>query len=216
MCVTNVMSTATRRREREKVAIRAKIMDAARQLFAERGYEAVTMRTIAERIEYTPTAIYYHFRDKDALIREICNEDFAALAAQFQRIAGIKDPMERLHAAGVAYADFAFAHPNQYRLMFMTPSRPVDECEDVVKGNPESDAYAFLKWTVGEAIAAGQLRPEYADVDMTAQLCWAAVHGVVALHIDNDDDTWVDWKPVEATVKAMLDLLLRGLTAKGR
>src|SRR5215469_321678 len=113
------MSVVVERREREKRALRTKIMDAARELFAERGYEAVTMREIAEQIEYTPTAIYYHFRDKDALIREICVEDFDALAREFEALAAIEDPIERLRAIGQAYAGFAFAHPNQYRLMFM-------------------------------------------------------------------------------------------------
>ncbi|HTD61922.1 MAG TPA: helix-turn-helix domain-containing protein, partial [Gemmatimonadaceae bacterium] len=71
-----IPSAANDRREREKIAIRTKILDAARELFAEHGYDAVTMRTIAEKIEYTPTAIYYHFKDKDALIRELCDMDW--------------------------------------------------------------------------------------------------------------------------------------------
>jgi AcrR family transcriptional regulator len=186
-------------------------MDVARQLFAQRGYQAVTMREIAEQIEYTPAAIYYHFRDKEALIREICVEDFDALAREFEVLASIDEPVERLRAVGQAYAAFALAHPNQYRLMFMTQDAP--NCDDVEdrKGDPDRDGYAFLKWTLGEAIARHRLRPDYDDVDLTAQVVWAAVHGLIALHIDKGDDQWVDWRPLEARVAAMLDMILRGI-----
>lgn len=209
------MSVVVERRERERRALRTKILDAARQLFAERGYEAVTMREIAEQIEYTPTAIYYHFRDKDALIREICLEDYDALAHEFEAQASIEDPIERLRAIGQAYAAFALGHPNHYRLMFMTADAP--DCEDVDgrKGNPDRDGYAFLRWTVGEAIARGQLRAEYCDVDLAAQTAWAAVHGVIALHIDKGNDTWIDWRPIDARLSAMLDLVIVGMATTG-
>src|SRR5579862_7795057 len=180
-------STATDRREREKLAIRTKILDAARELFAEQGYEAVTMRTIAERIEYTPTAIYYHFKDKDALIRELCDVDFSALAEEFQKIATVTDGVDRLRGMGRAYARFAFEHPNHYRLMFMTP-HPPDMAPLDKKGNPDQDAYAFLVWTVGQAIASGGLRPEFSNVELTAQTIWGAMHGLIALHVAKGND----------------------------
>ncbi|HEY8369587.1 MAG TPA: helix-turn-helix domain-containing protein, partial [Thermodesulfobacteriota bacterium] len=56
------------RRERERAATRAKILDAARELFVSEGYDAVTMRRIADRIEYTAAALYRHFPDKRALL----------------------------------------------------------------------------------------------------------------------------------------------------
>ena len=61
------------RRDREREEIRTRILDAARELFATEGYEAVTMRRIADRIEYSATAIYFHFRDKEALLQELCH-----------------------------------------------------------------------------------------------------------------------------------------------
>src|SRR5262249_6593733 len=109
------------RRERVKQELRTRILDAARELFVEHGYEAVTMRKIADKIEYSPTAIYFHFRDKQSLIRELCDEDFATLAQKFQKIARVADPIERLRRIGRAYVAFAIAYPNHYQLMFMTP-----------------------------------------------------------------------------------------------
>src|SRR5262252_3839278 len=105
----------TERRERERQELRTKILDAARELFASEGYEAVTMRKIAERIEYSPTAIYLCFKDKEAVLREICDADFGALAQRFAAIARLADPRERVMAAGRAYAEFGLTHPNHYR-----------------------------------------------------------------------------------------------------
>ena len=56
------------RRERERLELRQLILDAARELFVEEGYDAVTMRRIAEKIEYTPTTIYLHFKDPDGTV----------------------------------------------------------------------------------------------------------------------------------------------------
>ena len=140
----------TERRERERQELRERILDAARTLFAEQGYDAVTMRKIADRIEYSPTAIYFHFKDKQTLLQELCDTDFGALAHEFQKIARIGDPVDRLRQIGRAYVEFAIAYPNHYRLMFMTPSKASLEPEGsrLARGNPEEDAYAFLRATV--------------------------------------------------------------------
>jgi DNA-binding transcriptional regulator YbjK len=64
----DTVTTKPSRRAREKAALRAQILDAARQLFAKEGYEAVTMREVARKIQYTATALYYHFPDKESLL----------------------------------------------------------------------------------------------------------------------------------------------------
>jgi AcrR family transcriptional regulator len=210
------MATTTRR-EREKLDTRQRILDAARELFATEGYDAVTMRKIADRIEYTPTAIYFHFEDKDALIRELCAADFLALAQAFQPIALVPDPIERIKRTGSAYIEFALAHPNHYRLMFMTP-RPMGE-EDlqeygVEKGNPAQDAYAFLRQAVVEALASERFHAGLDDPDLICQTLWAGVHGVAALHIALAGDPWVEWRSPERRTAMMLEALFSGLLRK--
>jgi AcrR family transcriptional regulator len=171
------------------------------------------MRKIARSIEYSPTAIYFHFRDKEALLRELCDADFAALAGQFQRIARIADPVDRLRHIGRAYAAFALDCPNHYRLMFMTPSPAEKKAggSRIAKGNPEKDAYAFLRATVAEAIAAGRLRPELEDADLVSQMVWAGTHGVVSLHIANGEDAWVEWRDARKTAHTLIEAMIRGL-----
>jgi AcrR family transcriptional regulator len=203
----------TERRERERQELRTRILDAARELFAEQGYEAVTMRKIAERIEYSPTAIYFHFKDKEALLRELCDTDFGALAQEFRKIARIADPVDRLRHIGRAYVGFALEFPNHYRIMFMTPRPPCIRAEDsaIVRGNPEEDAYAFLRATTAEAIAAGRLRPEFKDADLVSQMVWAGTHGVVSLHIAKSNDDWVEWRDAKKTAHALVEVMIRGL-----
>jgi AcrR family transcriptional regulator len=197
------------RREREREEVRGLILDAARELFAAEGVEAVTMRRIADRIEYSPTAIYFHFRDKEALISELCDCDFRAFAQSFGEIATIPDPVARLRAAGEAYVRFGLEHPSHYRFMFMTP-KPV-ESKSLERGNPEEDAYAFLKMIVAELAARGKLRDDAGDVDLASQVIWSGVHGLVSLEIAKCKDEWVDWRPVEDRARLALDMILRGM-----
>jgi AcrR family transcriptional regulator len=202
------------RRHREKEELKNRILDAARELFVAEGYERMTMRKLAERIEYSPTAIYVHFPDKLAVLRALCDRDFLTLAKQFQKLAKVADPVERLRQVGRAYAKFALDHPHHYQLLFMTPlpeGKKRMEGSEVEKGNPEVDAYAFLKWTVTEAIASGRLRPEFTDTEELAQMSWAAVHGVVSLYIAKCDEDWVEWRPAKKTAAALVDALIRGL-----
>jgi AcrR family transcriptional regulator len=197
------------RRVREREETRGKIMDAARELFVAEGYDAVTMRRIADRIEYSPTAIYFHFRDKETLLKELCQTDFLTLAHQFTAMQKIADPLEKLKATGLAYLRFGHENPNHYRLMFMTPHPPIEP--DTERGNPEEDAYAFLKAIVAEAFAEKRFKRGYTDVDLVSQIVWSGVHGVISLHIAICNDSWVDWRTVEARAKLMVDVLVDGL-----
>jgi AcrR family transcriptional regulator len=201
------------RRERERTELRDKILDAARELFITDGYEGVSMRKVAEKIEYSPTAIYVYFEDKEDLFRELCHEDFARLASVFQTSTLVADPIERLKQIGRTYAEFGRRYPNHYKLMFMTPHplQGLDERDQQIKGNPESDAYAFLRQTMLEAIVAGSLRPELADADLLSQTLWAAIHGAISLQIAKCNDAWVDWRPIEDRIELMLDVTLRGI-----
>lgn len=200
------------RRAREKAELRTKILDAARQLFAKDGYEAVTMREVARKIHYTATALYYHFPDKESLLIELCRRDFLALAAHLQRIGRSSDPVERIRKMGVAYVNFGLEFPKHYRLMFMTPlPQPPAERVGLEQGNPDQDAYAFLCRAVEEAIATGRFRPQIKEADQVAQMLWAGVHGLVALHLVKCEDDWIDWRPARQTAQALIDTLLRGL-----
>jgi AcrR family transcriptional regulator len=201
------------RRERVKSETRDKILDAARELFLTEGYEGVSMRKVAEKIEYSPTAIYVYFADKEEMFRELCHEDYARLAEVFQSSAMSTDPVERLKQIGRIYMEFGLQNPNHYKFMFMTanPGHEPDEVDREIMGNPEMDAYAFLKWAVKQAIDAGCFREELKDAEVISQTLWASVHGAISLEIAKGCDKWVEWRPIKERMDMMLDVTLRGL-----
>ncbi len=206
------------RRARERSETRDKILDAARDLFISEGYDGVSMRKVAEKIEYSPTAIYVHFKDKEDLFHQLCQEDFGRLAEVFQSAAMPLDPVERLRFIGRTYVEFGVQYPNHYKLMFMTshPAGEFDACDEEIRGNPEVDAYAFLKLSVQQAIDAGCFRDGLNDAELLSQTVWAGVHGVIALNIAKCRDPWVDWRPLGQRAEMMLDVVVRGLVKDGR
>jgi len=148
---------AKERREHNKARIRENILNIERELFVQDGYDGVSMRRVAEKIEYSPTAIYLHFADKEELFRELCYRDFERLVDVFQNSAISTDPIERLRQIGRAYIEFGIRNPNHYRFMFMVthPRRVADQCDHSVHDNPGKDAYAFLKWALQQASDTG-------------------------------------------------------------
>jgi AcrR family transcriptional regulator len=205
----------SQRRAREREELREKILNAARALFVQKGFEAVTLRTIAEAIEYSPAALYGYFPDKAALVFTLVNEDFETLAERFGTLARIADPVERLAAIGRTYVGFAVEHPNHYRLMFMSAHSAViaDRPEKYEnRGDPARDGYAFLKWTVEQAVAAGRFKPQFADAELACQALWACVHGIAALEVTHRAEAWVDWRPLEQRLHAVVAALLAGMT----
>jgi hypothetical protein len=146
------------------------------------------------------------------LLRELCQVDFLALSQTFRKLGRIADPVERLRKAGQAYVDFGLRYPQQYRFMFLTPHpEPAPDEIQIEKGNPDQDAYAFLLQAVKEAMTAGRFRPELKDPNLVAQVLWAGVHGLVALHLNREDGQWVRWCPASQAVRLMTGSQLDGL-----
>lgn len=196
--------------DREK--LRASILDAARILFVERGIEAVSMREIAKKINYSATTLYHHFADKESLLQAVCDEDFLKLANGMRQIMQIPDLIERINALGKGYAMFALQHPNHYRLMFMTPRAPCNaDLTSIQQGNTEQDAYAQLAFVVKEAFEAGLFRSEFTNAELIAQTLWAGIHGVCSLQIALGQEGWIQWAGIEERLTLMQDALMQGL-----
>lgn len=205
------------RRTRERIEVQDKILSAARDLFVREGFDAVSMRKIAEAIDYTPAALYVHFKDKVELMRELCRRDFAEMDARVLALQ-IADPVERIHRAGEIFIAFGAQHKNQYRLMFMTP-HPRDvqpTAEDLAEmADPDQSGYAFMCKAVAESIAQRRLRDQFGDIHLTVQTLWSCVHGVTALHITHSDDPWVRMRPLRLLAASALDSFLRGMLRPG-
>lgn len=195
------------RRARHKSSLRRRILDAAREMFASEGYEAVSMRRLAERIEYSPTAIYLQFEDKDDLFRAVCDETFAGLVARLERqrrtLGG--DPLACLEAGLREYIAFGLKHPEHYTVTFLQRQRGAPP---PFAGSPGEQAFSYLRRAVGDCVAAGVIRP--VPVEDTAQVLWMSIHGVVALLVTK---AGFPFAPTGRLVDHQVDLLLRGLRA---
>jgi AcrR family transcriptional regulator len=178
--------SSSERIERERLAKRNKILDAARELFVERGVEAVTLREIAQRIEYSTTAIYVQFKDKQELVEHMVREDFAKFASALLRAANVVDPVERLQRIGDEYMTFALSMPRHYQLLFMTPmKKKPSHGAPALEPNQLNgiQGYRLLHRTVQEIMDAKRFFPEHTDSAALAQIIWAGIHGLVSLHI---------------------------------
>jgi AcrR family transcriptional regulator len=117
-----VTSTSPSRRVERKERLRGEILAAASKMFADRGYEAVTLREIAKEIGYTHAVIYQHFPDKAHILSELSRETIGLMVQNFDAIAAKHPvPKERLFATSRGLIQFCTAHPQQFRNVFFGP-----------------------------------------------------------------------------------------------
>jgi AcrR family transcriptional regulator len=212
MTAEKLATPAQDRRDQLKQETRERIVQATIELLLAEGVEGVSMRKVAAKAGYTATAIYFHFPDRDALLGEVCARQFGAFRQSFERVGRVADPIERLVKMGQVFVEFAMENPDHYRLMFLSSNFNMVKKEAFIeRGNPAQDCYAYLKSTIGDALAANRFRPEFQDADELCQFFFGAVHGLVALHIVKGDDPWVDWRPLRATSRRLIEALVRGL-----
>jgi AcrR family transcriptional regulator len=117
-----VTSPSPSRRVERKERLRGEILAAASKMFADRGYEAVTLREIAKEIGYTHAVIYQHFPDKWHILAELSRETIGLMVQNFDTIAAQHlSPKERLFATSRGLIQFCTAQPQQFRNVFFGP-----------------------------------------------------------------------------------------------
>jgi AcrR family transcriptional regulator len=205
--------------ERERQAKRALILEAARELFLERGYAAVTLRSVAERIEHSTTAVYVHFKDKRDLVEQMVAEDFQQFDTALLATASVQPALARLERLGTAYIDFALRLPRHYQLLFMTPrpdgvAKSMQEADDAdrsPRGPEKMSGFELLLSTVQACIAEGAFHPAYRDPLAIAQSVWAGVHGLVSLLIIMGKEPHFQWRSPALLHQTLVGSMLRGL-----
>ncbi len=195
--------SALTRRQQHTAELRGMILDAARDLFVREGYQRVSMRKLAEKIEYSPATIYLHFRSKEALLDCLVEESFDRLHRTLEKVRR-DDPVEMLRAALHAYVEFGLKHPNHYQFAFVIRSGH----EGTGPYRPHQ-AFEFLRGCVRLCISAGRLRK--VDAEVTAQILWSAVHGITSLLIARPRFPWVRRQRL---IGEVIDNSVRGLLAE--
>ncbi|HWF01062.1 MAG TPA: TetR/AcrR family transcriptional regulator [Caulobacteraceae bacterium] len=159
---------------------RERLSDAAEQLFAEHGPDAVTIRQLANAVGVSAMTPYRYFADKDAILAAVraraFNRHADALEAAFS--AAGEHPTLRRAAVGEAYVAFAEAHPAAYKLMFDLNQPGSQRYPDLVAAGERSRRTMTL--ALDETMQAGAAAQ---DVEFAGHLYWAAIHGALMLEL---------------------------------
>ncbi len=166
------------RQEREREAVRARILDAARELFISEGYQNVSIRKVAEKIEYSPAALYGYFPSKDDLFFALAEQGFREMH-EFLRRPRPEDPLEAVRDGFLHYYKFSRTHREWFELMFLDRSVP--------RIGRDWQRFAFVHEMIGDsveivqrAIDAGVFPPEM-NADAAFHVLWAATHGAAVI-----------------------------------
>lgn len=195
------------RNAREREAVRRRILDAARELFVAEGYRHVSIRRIAQRVEYSPGAIYSYFHGKDDIFFALAEEGFRKLF-EFTSAPAIDDPLGAVREGFLQYYRFSRLHPEYFELMFIDRSVP--------RIGQHWQAFATVAATIENAcdairraVDAGAL-PAGTDPQVAFHILWTAVHGASSTalceRLAPDEDA-------ELLVRDVLEAALTGLRA---
>ena len=197
------------RQERDRELLRGRILDAARELFVAEGYRNVSIRKIAEKIEYSPAALYSYFPSKDDVFFALAEEGFHKLF-EFTNDPAVmtSDPLTAIRHGFLRYYQFSRAHPEYFELMFVDRSVP--------KISHEWERFGYVEQMIEEVravikrgIDAG-LFPSDTDSDVAFHILWAAVHGPATIAVC--DRLAPDENP-DALARDTLEAAIAGLRA---
>ena len=171
--------TLQTRKERYRSELRAETLSTARELIQKEGYEGLTIRKLATRMECSPMALYSYFADKQALLTALALEGFEKVAKRFDSTAG-RDPLTTVRKILLDYIAYAEENPFEYRILFLsveTLGALEQTREDLQERNP---AFGALFKRVETCIKAGVLQ---GDAFAVSTVLWTGAHGVASLLI---------------------------------
>lgn len=168
------------RKDRQKTKMREIILSAALKLFSEEGYDNVSMRKIADKIEYSVGTIYLYFKDRDEIFYELHKLGFEEFYKRQLAVQNVKDPLRRITEHALAYIQFALDEPLYYDLMFISriPAKTIKKQQDWKSGNR---THEILKLNISQAKHAGYFKD--IDVEVAAFSLWSFVHGISSLFV---------------------------------
>lgn len=198
------------RQERDREALSRSILDAARELFVTHGYQEVSIRKIAERIEYSPAAIYGYFPSKDDIFFALAEEGFRLLFSYgaSPRASNPDDPSDGMRAMFWRYYEFSKEHPEYFALMFLDRTVPRisrDWNRFGFVGEMRHDMVDRIR----QAIDAGVF-PTGTSANAVFRVLLTAVHGAATMKLC---DRLAEGENADALARITLDTALMGLRA---
>ena len=195
------------RHEREREAVARAILDAARDLFVAEGYQHVSIRKIAEKIEYSPAAIYSYFPSKDDIFLALTEEGFRMLFA-CEEGAAPADPIDKMRAGFWRLYEFSKEHPEHFALMFLDRSVPRIS-KDWQRFGFVREMKTRMAAHIQSVIEAG-LFPPGTDADTVFRILLASIHGVAVMRLC---ERLAPAENADALARETLEAALAGLRA---
>jgi AcrR family transcriptional regulator len=196
------------RQDRERQAVRLAILDAARDLFVDEGYRNVSIRKIAERIEYSPAAIYSYFASKDDIFFALAEEGFRRLDAKVRGVHGHEDPLEEVRACWWAYYEFSREQREFFELMFV--DRSVPQITEQWTGLAfVHQMLEFAASRIQRCVDAG-IFPADTQADVAMHLIWGALTGPAVI---GSGCRLAPGEDADALARDVLELVIAGLKA---
>lgn len=196
----------TERREKRRLALRETILEAAQTIVRTDGLAALTIRRLAEAIDYSPAALYAHFESRELLLAALCREGFTALRVALEAAEhGYTEPRARLLALSHGYVRFALERPDTYRLIFMENAALTKGVFETLESDDSARALGLIIAPFAELRAAKALRKS-SNPARLADLLWVVVHGIASLRLScpsvpsTDDETLI-----ASAIDAMLE-----------
>lgn len=194
------------RRDRDHEQVRALILEAARDLFLKEGYESTSIRRVADRIEYSPAAIYRYFTSKEDLFFAIAETGFRLFSRSMRRVRPAADPVETLRRRFWRYYEFSKAQPEYFALMFVDRSVP--------RLTREWERLEFMRATreelsavIAACILSGAF-PATTDPAAVFHVLATAVHGAAVIRLS---DRFIPRRAADALARDVLETTLAGL-----
>ena len=201
------------RKEKQKLEIRKLILDASMKLFAEEGFSKVSIRKIADIIEYSPTTIYLYFKDKNEILFHLCEMGFIQMAEFNKDLYGIANPLERLHKMGENYIRFGMQYPEYYDLMFiqLAPMETLEQMKCSEWSNGDTALHGLMQ-IIQECMDQGLLAK--GDVKAASMAIWGMVHGLVSLALRRRMDKLVEEEEILPGMQKALTWFLNAMNQK--
>ena len=190
------------RREREKQYIHATIMKIVNRILSDEGWNSVTIRKIADEIEYSPPIIYEHFDSKEALLSELTGEAYAKLLKQFQKvIKDVEDPFICLNNIVDAYYDFCIGNSGYAKAIFGLDGVPARRQID---GEEWREVAALFKEKVAQAMKISDLLdPRVTETyhQLNFLVSGATAAAVSLLHVDQKEAPFNDHNAIKTMIR---------------
>jgi AcrR family transcriptional regulator len=203
--LTDDLSPRERRHQRTHQAI----LDAARAIIHEQGADALSMRAIADRIDYSPAGLYEYFGGKDEIIAAVCTQGHRRLKSYLAAVDDRLPVQTYLVELGLAYIRFALNNPDYFLLIFTTTPQAPAGSDPKAELLSEDSSFPILLQAVSRGINEGAVRsrPGFAELEVAYAL-WGLVHGIAMLRTSHLQHQHADFDVVD---RQALASLVRGL-----